>query len=714
MHLLAVARSTLVAGFLVFMPAMAGAQGTQASQVGPFQLPPVTVTAQKEPADAQRLPVSVTALSSEELADAGVGLVRDAAIYSPNTQFSDFTARKLSNPRFRGVGSSPANPSITTYFDGVPQLNSNTSSIDLLDVEQIEFVRGPQSALFGRNTLAGLINVTSIRPSLTEWTHSLSVPLSNFESRSISGSVSGPVLSGRVGISGSISYAQRAGFTRNRITGRDVDSREGLTGKGQLLWTPSSLWETRLIVTGERARDGDFALNDLGGLRDNPFEVSRDFEGHTDRDIVATTLLTRRSGGRVTLSTTTGRVRWKTQDVTDLDYTSLPLLRRDNTEESVQFTQEVHVASAANAPLMLSDDVPLRWQAGVFVFTQNYEQDAVNTFSPFVLSPFLGFPISQHSPQSTLDDVGVGLYGQTTATFDERVDVAVGARVDHENKKASLHTFFSPAIAPGRLVTPEQSFSNVSPQASVAVRLQPGRMVYVAAGRGFKAGGFNAASPAGSDAYGEEHTWNLEGGMKTAWAGGRVTANAAVFRIAWDDLQLNLPDPAVPAQFYIANVGAAVSKGVEFELRARVQPGLDVFSAVGYTDARFRDGSISSGVDVAGNDIPNTPEYTATFGAQFSHALRADETVYARAEVTRYGAFTYDDLNTAGQSAYSLVNVRAGLRRRYVFAEAWVRNMFDTRYIPVAFPFDPLLAPSGFLGESGAPRTFGMSAGVTF
>ena len=714
MHLPAVARSTLVAGFLVFMPAMAGAQGTPASQVGPFQLPPVTVTAQKEPADAQRLPVSVTALSSEELADAGVGLVRDAAIYSPNTQFSDFTARKLSNPRFRGVGSSPANPSITTYFDGVPQLNSNTSSIDLLDVEQIEFVRGPQSALFGRNTLAGLINVTSIRPSLTEWTHSLSVPLSNFESRSISGSVSGPVLSGRVGISGSISYAQRAGFTRNRITGRDVDSREGLTGKGQLLWTPSSLWETRLIVTGERARDGDFALNDLGGLRDNPFEVSRDFEGHTDRDIVATTLLTRRSGGRVTLSTTTGRVRWKTQDVTDLDYTSLPLLRRDNTEESVQFTQEVHVASAANAPLMLSDDVPLRWQAGVFVFTQNYEQDAVNTFSPFVLSPFLGFPISQHSPQSTLDDVGVGLYGQTTATFDERVDVAVGARVDHENKKASLHTFFSPAIAPGRLVTPEQSFSNVSPQASVAVRLQPGRMVYVAAGRGFKAGGFNAASPAGSDAYGEEHTWNLEGGMKTAWASGRVTANAAVFRIAWDDLQLNLPDPAVPAQFYIANVGAAVSKGVEFELRARVQPGLDVFSAVGYTDARFRDGSISSGVDVAGNDIPNTPEYTATFGAQFSHALRADETVYARAEVTRYGAFTYDDLNTAGQSAYSLVNVRAGLRRRYVFAEAWVRNMFDTRYIPVAFPFGPLLAPSGFLGESGAPRTFGMSAGVTF
>ena len=131
MHLSVIARTTLVAGFLVLMPAMARAQGTPARQVGPFQLAPVTVTAQKEPADAQTLPVSVTAVSAEGLADAGVGLIRDAAIYSPNTQFTEFTARKLSNPRFRGVGSSPANPSITTYFDGVPQLNSNTSSIDL-------------------------------------------------------------------------------------------------------------------------------------------------------------------------------------------------------------------------------------------------------------------------------------------------------------------------------------------------------------------------------------------------------------------------------------------------------------------------------------------------------------------------------------------------------------------------------------------------------
>ena len=137
-------------------------------------MPTVVVTAQKEPADIQSLPVSVTAVSRDLIGDAGISIVSDAAIYAPNTYFSEFTARALSFARFRGIGSSPANPGITTYIDGVPQLNTNSSSIDFIDVNQVEFVRGPQSALFGRNTLGGLVSVTSGRPSLTTWTGNVS------------------------------------------------------------------------------------------------------------------------------------------------------------------------------------------------------------------------------------------------------------------------------------------------------------------------------------------------------------------------------------------------------------------------------------------------------------------------------------------------------------------------------------------------------------
>ena len=102
----------------------------------------------------------------DALWNGGMTTIGEASIYAPNTFFTDFTARKLSNPRFRGIGSSPANPAITTYIDGVPQLNTNSSSIEFLDVSQVEFVRGPQSALFGRYTVGGLVNVSTARPSL--------------------------------------------------------------------------------------------------------------------------------------------------------------------------------------------------------------------------------------------------------------------------------------------------------------------------------------------------------------------------------------------------------------------------------------------------------------------------------------------------------------------------------------------------------------------
>ena len=176
-------------GLLVVLVVPSGAGAQPAAQ---FILPPITVTGQKGAEDPQKMPVSLTAVTHETLEDAGVRSVSDAAGYAPNTFFNEFTARKLSNARFRGVGSSPNNPGVTTYIDGVPQLNANSSSLELVDVDQIEFVRGPQSALFGRNALGGIVNITSGRPSLKTWSGSLVGPYGNFNAGDLRGSASGP------------------------------------------------------------------------------------------------------------------------------------------------------------------------------------------------------------------------------------------------------------------------------------------------------------------------------------------------------------------------------------------------------------------------------------------------------------------------------------------------------------------------------------------
>ena len=322
------------------------------------------------------------------------------------------------------------------------------------------------------------------------------------------------------------------------------------------------------------------------------------------------------------------------------------------------------------------------------------------------------FPVSEHSPRSALDDSGVGLFGQATVTLGERLDLSAGARVDHESKEATLETFYEPQLAPPSRVDAEQGFSNVSPQVSAAWRVRPEHTIYGTVGRGFKAGGFNSASPSGREAYDEEQTWNVEGGIKTSWAGGRVSADAAIFHIQWDDLQLNVPNPAVPTQIIISNVGKATSKGIELEIGARAAPGVDLFAAFGYTHARFGAGSVSGPIGIEGNAIPYTPDHTVSFGAQYTR-LVGTASVVGRVDVVRSGAFQYDEANSLGQEGYSLVHLRGGYTARRWLAEVFVRNAFDTAYIPLAFPY-PNFAPSGFVGEMGAPRTAGVSVGLRF
>ena len=710
-----------LASFVVLLvPTIVHAQASGAAPSGSspedpelrITVPTITVTAQKEPEDQQKVPVSVTGVPADTLESAGIRIVSEAAIFAPNTYFTEWTARKLSTARFRGISSSPSNPGITTYLDGVPQLNANTSSIELLDIQQIEFVRGPQSALFGRTTLGGLVNIATARPSTSAWSGALSAPFGNHGTWGVRGGVGGPVINNKLSVGFSFAEMDRDGFTVNSVTGNDIDTRSAFSGKAQLLYVPNAAWEGRVIFTGERARDGDYALNDVALLVEDPFTAARDFEGRVDRDVLNTTVLLRRMSGPITFSSTTGFVDWRTQDVTDLDYTPAPLITRDNSEDAFQFTQEFRFASADTAALTLGNSSRLRWQSGVFFFTQDYDQDAVNQFSPFVFGG-APLPVTQHSPRAALDDFGLGLFGQGTITFNDRFDLAAGARFDYEKKSALLQTFTDPPQMPPSTVDDEESFSNVSPQISGAYRLQPDKTVYATVGRGYKAGGFNPASPAGFESYGEEFTWNFEGGLKTLWADGRVSANTAVFHIDWDDLQLNVPDPQVPAQFYVANVGGASSNGVEFELGARAAPGVDLFTAIGYTHARFGAGSNSSGVPVEGNKIPNTPDYTISAGAQYSR-VTGPATWQARADAVFYGAFQYNDQNSLGQDAYSLVNLRFAAVGRFLTGELLIRNAFDTQYIPLAFPYPDFARISGFMGEMGAPRTVTFTAGVRF
>jgi outer membrane receptor protein involved in Fe transport len=153
------------------------------------------------------------------------------------------------------------------FIDGV-QANAFGGGFDFAhlstdNIDRIEIVRGPQSALFGRNALGGIINITSARPSLQKWSGSLVAPYGNFKAGDVRGSAAGPLVTNKLSAAVGFGYSRRDGFTMNDLTGRDLDSRSAVFGKGQILWKPNARWEARAVVSAERARDGDYALGDL-------------------------------------------------------------------------------------------------------------------------------------------------------------------------------------------------------------------------------------------------------------------------------------------------------------------------------------------------------------------------------------------------------------------------------------------------------------------
>jgi iron complex outermembrane recepter protein len=680
----------------------------------------ITVMARKEPEPAQSIPLSITAVTDSQFQEADIQEIHQAAAYSPNTFINEFTARALSNPFFRGIGGSPTNPGVSTFIDGVPQLNSFSSNIEMVDVGQIEFVRGPEGALYGRNTAGGLISITS-RPPTETWKEQAQAAFGNYSYRNLRASISGPLLKDRFNLSLAGGYSGRDGYTQNDVTRRDMDKRVAGFGKGQFLFRVSDRLKIKLIVSGEQDQDGDYALGDLNYIRAHPNHVSRDFEGYTHRSVGSTTLVADYHSSALDFSSTSGGVWWKNHSITDLDYQTASFSNgglyaiRDAVDQNHQFTQEFRFASARDKAIHLSNNLNLKWQAGIFIFDQNDQQNATNDIS----SAFSFFPRSVSKSSADMNDWGMGIYGQTEFAAWKKLHITAGVRFDYENKNAILGADSRPSI------DRSNAFSEASPQFSAAYRYSPYQMSYVSVSRGYKAGGFNPApagvpAPAGTEGYGAEHTWNYELGHKSGWLGDKLESTLAFFYIDWKNLQLNQQIPYSGGQYYIGNAGAAYSKGLEVEMKYHPFRWWELFGTLGYTHARFLSGSrafnANAGLDqaVGGNTLPFTPTYTGNAGTQISWAPCPSAKLYLRIQVSWHGDFQYDASNAQGQTNYSLTGFRAGTRGKHWFAEGWIDNVWNAHYVPIAIPYAQLGAPSGYIGESGAPMTYGGRAGLSF
>ena len=667
------------------------------------------VSAQKFDQPLADYPGSATVVDAEEIGAAGLLSVRDAARRVPNLYMSEFTSRRLSFPFIRGVGSGLGDPAVITYVDDVPQFGFGGTNLPLFEIDRVEFLRGPQGTLYGKNALGGLIHVHGARPT-SDTELGGEVSYGSFDELSVSGRYSGPIPAGL----GRFGYmdSQRDGYTKNDFTGNHVDDRHGQFGRATALFTPMEGSELQVSFFGERARDGGFALSFLedsplgvDGLRDNPHHINQDFEGDTLRDVLSPSVVWRSEGDEYAFTSISAYQRWVVEENTDFDFSPLDAVRRHTREDQDYFYQEFRVGTASGVQWPLSPWRDVTWQVGVSGFVSDSNRDSTNNFRPdiVILNPFN--PIGKDRTQGAFEDEGVALFGQATVFFSEGFELTGGLRGDVEHKEVDRDRSGVLGVEQG---SEDETFEELMPLVSLGYHIDAETLAYARVAQGYKAGGFNLLAPTpGQIEFDSETAWTYELGLRRTFPEQRASVAAAVFLVDWEDMQLSQFDPI--AGGYVDNVGEAQSQGLELEGQTVLVENLSGFASLGWMSSEIEEFVDSFGNDTSGNELPQAPETTWSLGLEYGGELATitEGRWFVRGEYMDVGEFFYDAGNLDGDD-YALVNFHAGVTAGRIGLSVWVRNAFDEEYVPIAFQPSPA-DPSTFVGENGAPRVIGLT-----
>ena len=603
---------------------------------------------------------------------------------------------------FAASGSSPANPGITTYFDGVPQLNATrpTSSSTASSRSSSSAGRRARSSAATRSAASSTSPASG--PRFDKWAGNVSCPSATRHQGSARlGRRARRERQGRRRLRGRPFRARRLHV--NDITGHDLDSRAAHVRQGAAAVHPEPATGRR--ASSSRVSGRAMATTRSATWRAAPQSVhtSRDFEGHTARRVQHDDRCHARGREVLLRLARPASSGGRREDLTDLDYTPLPPPPARTPKRTSSSRRK-----CASRPRPTRRCVVASGVAEVAGRRASCSR-RTTTRRPSTSSRR---SCCRRNSVSRRADVAAGVaersrhraLGRARSRSTTELDLTLGARFDYEKKEALLNTFLTPRSSPDLGGHAMKAFSNVSPQVSLAYRFQPDRTAYVSVGGRLQGRRLQSrVARRGVKATAKSTPGTSKAVSRRAWAGGRVRGQ----RLGLHH-RLERP-PAEPARIRscpasstsptsTARAAAASSSSSSPRIRRRRRVRL-----FGYTRARFDSGTDVERRDVSGNEMPNTPDFTFTIGAQASRPITSTITLYGRGEVDslRSVPLRRPEQRVAGLLLAGQLP-RRRTRRKSCSPRCGCKNAFDTKYIPVALPY-PGFSPSGFIGESGRP-----------
>lgn len=682
-------KAVFIAAWLLLLPALCLAADNQSAVV----LEQVTVSAGKRESALQDFAGSVSVVDEATLEEKGAWTLGEALQLTPNAYMK--TALSGNTVVIRGLSTidtslfSPAG----LYVDDVAYPLTYMQNLDFLDVERLEVLRGPQGALYGANSEAGVVNVTLNQPG-PQAKAKAQLDYGDYDALRLVGQASGPVYADKVFFGASLLRASSDGYVENLYKHDDRASKEELTGaRGVLRLTPGPDWDVSLAVDGSRQNLGLGIMRYLDGPnRTEAFEVRSNAADVAHEDALGQSLRVKYAGRWADLLSITAHRDYAYDFEMDADRTSLPVARSNMDLDQSSWSQELRLSSKAGGPLS--------WLAGVYGKRDELDVSMDWTRAVAAMS-------SKLKTDSTLENYAA--FGQATYAVIEGLRLSAGLRAEawrtsgqQRYRTASLDRSYEKDLDDVELL----------PMATLAYDLRAGVMAYATVSTGFLAGGYNYFSSNCLDTftYQPEHTVNYELGLKTSWLDDRLTANVALFYTQIRDKQVReeAPGGGIGAWSF-TNAAEAHSSGGEIELAARPIQGLTLSAGLGYAATEVDDWTTTSGgvtYDYQGKQLPWAPELTYNLAADYHHASG----LFARADLFGAGKQYFDAENTLSDNGYQLVGLRLGYEAAHYNVSLWCKNLFDADYAN-----KKVTDASGYtLIEDGAPRTYGVSLGWRF
>ena len=709
----------------------------------------IVVTARKREESLQSVPLSVAAFTTEAIERFDISSSGDVARFTPGLQVD-------------AVGGSPGDYRIT--LRGIPLIIGRSSvavlvdnaditpvridqaiggigaavDAEQLDLERVEVVKGPQSALFGRSAFAGAIHYITRKPS-DDTEGQIRLGVGEFGYQSVGGYVSGPISEGSLSAKASFNFSDFDGFYDNTVDGSDLGNRKAYGGTGVLRFTPSENLTADLTLIYSDTEAGQAAAYTTP---DNPRQVDANLnsikfavpDAYNDPSQVALSTNMDYFGSREEIARGILNIEWEGDVYTvssisawsdkqgailfDFDYKpqNTPIVSFpppcfivagcvgvwDTESDTQQVSQELRVSSSA--------DQRLRWMAGAYYF----QEDVVETLRNRLLGRHLFLGMLTEDPGSaiprslSLETETWALFGLAAYDITEQWELEMQLRYQEDRISGvgeimsnATQLWDNSASAPplgtreGSTFRSSETFESVNPRLTLSYQVNDDTLVYGSIARGSKPGGVNLASGllVALRPYEEESIWNFEAGFKSQFLGNRVLLNVAAFYTDYTDTQVDAVcfggtgDPACPTGspgvpvFYTENADSAEVTGLEVEFAAQVAEGLNVGVNYAFTDATFKTYDANRGnflfLDFSGHQMPFIPEHAITLNVSYETPVTDEIDLFASIFTSHTSGRFVEAFNSIALNSRTVTDVQFGFRSEEWRITAFVDNVFD-------------------------------------